>query len=549
MLLPKRQRELFHIRLALYMKMNPILRTGLSLMLTVVLFSAAFAAGQEAPAPSLPAGLGLLDVVRTTIARNPNVSIQKQQVESSQGALQQASGKFDETLGLSLNRQTADSPLNSSLSPYYIPPFNKQDTTGYTMSLTRQLRSGITLLPSLSMTRVEATSPYAFLSQGVGTENQGVVSFSVLVPLLKGLGEDVAAAGESSAKNTYEAERLYLNYTVAQNVFNAVQSYWSYVTAVKRLAIFVESEQRAQVLLASTRKLIEHDQRPAASISLVEANLSSKRASRIAAEQALSDARKDLGLNMGLGAAEIARLAMPSGNEISEAGALMIPGPDKDQYFIDMSLERRTDLKSLLSRQEAAKIGKVAAQKNMLPQLDLNLQAGYNSLSEKNAFGDYLTAYGNNASGLNTTAVLQYTWPIRNNDARGYYAQQKANYEKAAINVARTSDTIGAGVANALSSLRKMSLQLTESKASVLSYRKAVDNELKRFTLGQSTLNDVITNENYLVSARLDEATSFQNVAGAIISLRFQTGTIISPGTETFTVSLKELTSVPEPTH
>ena len=531
------------------MEMNPILRISLLLMLTAVLFSATSAAGQETPAPSAPAKLGLLDVVRTTIARNPDVSIQKQQVESSRGALQQASGKFDETLGLSLNRQTADSPLNSSMSPYYNPPFDKQDTTGYTLSLTRQLRSGITLSPSLSMMRTEPTSPYAQQALGVSTENQGIVSFSVIVPLLKGLGKDVAAAGESSAKNTYEAERLYLNYTVAQNVFNAVQYYWSYVTAAKRLAIFVESEKRAQVLLASTRKLIEHDQQPAANVSLVEANLSSKRASRIAAEQALSDARKDLGLNMGLGAAEIAILAMPSGNEISEESDFMIPGPDKDQYFIDMSLERRTDLKSMLSRQEAAKIGKIAARKNMLPQLDLNLQAGYNSMSEKSAFGDYLTAYGNNPSGLNISAVLQYTWPVRNNDARGYYAQQMANYEMIVINVARANDTISAEVVNALSSLRNTSLQLTEAKASVLSYRKAVDSEIRRFTLGQSTLNDVVTNENYLVGARLDEATSFQNVAGAVIYLRFQTGTIISPGTEVFTISLKELTSVPETTY
>ena len=508
-------------------------------MLAAVVFPAVLAFGQDTPAPSLPSVTRLLDVVRTTVAHNPNVSIQRQQVEFSKGALQQASGQFDETVLLSLSRSRVDSPISSAQDL-------KEDITAYTLSLSRQLRSGITLSPSLSLSRTKAISPAARQSLGADTANQAAFSFSVTVPLLKGRGEDVTAANEKAAKSLYEADVLLLNHSIAQNVFNAVRAYWAWVAAVKRLAIFAESERRAQVLLGNTRKLIEHDQRPASSIDLVEANLSSKRGSRIFAEQDLADARKELGLVMGLNAVEIAGLGAPSGNELAQEDGIRPPGQDRDRFFIELGLAGRSDLKSLLKRQEAANTEMIAAKKNILHQLDLNLQAGYNSLTDRDTFGDYFTAYGHNMSGLNTAVSLKYRWPVRNNEARGFYVQQKANYEKSVIDATYAAKTVSAEVANTLSSLRKASLQLTEARAAVLSYRRAVESENRKFTLGMSTLNDVITNENFLVSALLDEVASLQNVAGAIIALRVQTGAIILPGADAHTISLRELTTVPE---
>jgi len=514
-------------------------------MLAATFFSVVSASGQEIPTPSLPTVTGLLDVVRTTVSRNPNVAIQTQQAEFSKGALQQASGQFDEEFSLSLNRQRVDSPLNSSLAPSFSPPDLTEDLTAYTLSLSRELRSGITLTPSLSLTRTNALSPYEVSSQGVNTENQASFSFSVTVPLLKGLGEDVAAATETAARSTYESDKLLLNHTIAQNVFNAVQAYWAWVAAVKNLAIYEESERMAQSLLDITRKLIEHDQRPASSIDLVEANLSLDRASRISAEQAVFEARKALGEIMGIDAYAISKLGMPAGNELSQEN-IQIPVQDRDRYFIEFALAHRTDLKSLRSRQEAAETLMIAAKKRMLPQLDLNIQAGYNSLSEKNTFGDYFTAFGNNLSGLNTTVSLKYTLPIKNNTAIGFYVQQKAAYEQAVITAANSANTISAEVADALSSLRKTSMQLTQARAAVLSYRRAVESEKRKFTMGMSTLNDVIVNENFLVAAELNESSSLQNVAGAIISLRYQTGAIILPGADMLTIGVRELTTVPE---
>ncbi|MGD0282881.1 MAG: TolC family protein [Dissulfurispiraceae bacterium] len=489
----------------------------------------------------MPEETGLLDVVRTTVSRNPNVALQTQQAELSKGALQQASGQFDETLALSLNRQRVD---NALISPsMFSPPDLTEDITAYTLSLSRELRSGIILSPSLSVTRTNALSSAAIYNLGqVNNENQGSFSFSVTVPILKGFGEDVAAAAETAAKSSYEADKLLLNHTIAQNVFNAVQAYWAWVAAVKSLAIYEESEQMARSLLDITRKLIEHT----SIIDLGEANLSSKRSARISAEKAVSSARKALGEVMGLHAYGIAKLGSPAENELPQESGLRIPRQDQDRYFIDFALAHRTDLKSLQSRQEAAETGMIAAKKNVLPQLNLNLQAGYNSVSERHSFGDYFTAFGNNMSGLNTTVSLIYMWPVRNNNALGFYAQQKAAYEQAVINTTNSANTISAEVSDALNSLRKTSLQLTEARASVLSYRKAVESEKRKFTLGMSTLNDVITNENSLVTALLDEVSSLQNLEVGIITLRYQTGAIILFGADVFTIGVRDLTTVPE---
>lgn len=496
---------------------------------------------------SLPPEPSLLDIVKTTISRNPTVSLQRQQVAISRGSLQQAAGQFDDLLSLSLNHSRGDSPVNSGLSSQLqVSPVNKTTTTSYKLSFSRLLRQGITLSPSLSLTRTEATSDFAKVSQGVATENRGSFSFVVTVPLMKGFGRDATTARETAARYELDAENLLLKHSITESVSRAAIAYWNWVSAVKRADIARESEQKAGLLLENTRKLIEHDQKSASSIYLVQANLSSKRLNRISSEQALHDIRRELGLIMGLNAQEIAKLGLPAGDELPPGIQMNIPGEALDAKFIDLALKQRSDLLALLSRERAAQQQLIAAHNNILPRLDLNLQAGYNSLTEKNTFSEYFTAYGNNLSGPNTTFSLNFAWPIVNNEARGLYLQQKSAYEKTVITTANLTKSIGADVANTLSMLRKSLLQLAEARSAVLSYRKAVESEYKKFTMGAATLNDVVNMENYLVVALQDEVANFQDVAVSITNLRYQTGSIMASDDREYSIDIRHLTTLPE---
>lgn len=522
---------------------NSACKVLLLLLLAVFLRGESFSADATiAPAT------GLLSVVQATLERNSSIVIQRQEVEASRGNLQAAAGKFDETVSFSLSTAESKTPLNSVLSASYASdPFYDARQTAYTLDISKIFRSGITFTPSFSLTRTTALSPISSAEQeGVNTMNSASFSFTLTVPLLKGRGEDAAAATEKAAQASYEASVLSLRHVISQNIYQAVQYYWAWVAAVKNLSIYKEAEQRADTVLANTQKLIDHGQRPAASIYQLKANLLSKRSSRIEAEKGVLDASKNLGLLMGINSDMTALLGSPVTEFPFKEDSLKAAALEKEKYFILMALANRDDLRSLNRQQEAAHIAMIAAEKNRLPQLDLTLQAGYKGLTERNAFSDYFNAYGHNMAGPNISASIKYIWPIRNNTASGTYAQQKASYEKALIQASALTRAISAETAITLSSLRKSFQQVIEARDTVALYQKAAESEHKKFTMGMSTVNDIITIENYLTDSLSSETTYLQNFVTLITNLRFQTGKLLSTGTNGYAVNEYDLLSVPE---
>src|SRR6185295_19602223 len=71
------------------------------------------AAGMESPA-SAP-GLSLLEAVRTTLERDPNLAVQQARLESAKGALQIASSQFDPVVTSGLSEAEDRMPLTPSL--------------------------------------------------------------------------------------------------------------------------------------------------------------------------------------------------------------------------------------------------------------------------------------------------------------------------------------------------------------------------------------------------------------------------------------------------
>ncbi|HEY6359788.1 MAG TPA: TolC family protein, partial [Vicinamibacterales bacterium] len=69
---------------------------------------------------------------------------------------------------------------------------------------------------------------------------------------------------------------------------------------------------------------------------------------------------------------------------------------------------------------------------------------------------------------------------------------------------------------------------LAEAETAVRLYRTIVQNEQRKFQLGVSTLFDVIQAEDGLTSAMLGDIGSRQEYARALVTLRFQAGTLLT---------------------
>ena len=480
-------------------------------------------------------GLTLLTAVRETLRRQPAILVQRANVENSEGVLQTMRGPFDWTLTSSLSYADQRTALQKAQASALGRDTAELGIASYTAGLQKQLRSGVTVGPNIQFTRTED------LSFDQGEAEEAILRFTVTAPLLRGRGRAATGAGEMAAQAGLEGSRLALRYAMSVYVYQTVLAYWQWLLLYEQLAIHREAESEAKTLVQQMRKLIEADQRPAADLDQVVANLADKRARRIAAEQQLFEARQGMGLAVGLLSEEINDLGAPGG-AFPEVDPTAIPDPSGDPRFLDLACRRRADLLAAREQGVSAQILWNAARINVRPQVDLVLDVSYSERYGRESFSQYATQ---GEWDLSAVAALHCGYPIRNNAARGALVQRHAAYRQAVLSREDLERTIRSHVAVALAALRRSVQELSSAREAVAFYRKAAANERKKLGMGMSTVIDVVTMDDRLRGARLGEVVGRQNYAVALVRLRHETGTLFSGEGEEGSIGRAALTTLP----
>ena len=488
-------------------------------------------------------GITLLEAVARTMEHQPTILLQKQEVSLARGRFQQASGQFDTVFGTTVGHDHEDLPLSQAEKISLGLSNTVNDSTNYGMDLTRQLRSGITLIPSFSIVRSSGynSSVGAYSS----AYNQSQVSFLVSVPLLRGRGAEAADAQEMASKSDYEAGKMSMRFALSCSALDTITAYWTCLAAGRNLHELREAENRARRMFDETKTLIDHDELPQAELTQVQANLEDKRVARIGGEQTLFEAAQALGLAMGLTRSDLASVPPPTDN---------FPAPELDRAteagqeagaMTEIALGGREDFHAAKQQQETARILLAAAENNLLPKLNANVKVGYSGLKDDSGVVKFFSSLDNQVPGASVVFQLRYEWPVQNNAARGLLAQQLAARNETVIKVMDLERKISSSVLIALSALERSSDALAKARSSTRFYESAVVNEKKKFQLGISTLIDVITVEDRATTAKLNEIKSMRDVAIALAQLRFVTGTLLNAKDDKISVGAAELTTVP----
>ncbi len=504
----------------------PLLILLLSFLGAAAARRAAAAAAQAPPGGSL----GVLDVVRMTLERDPNLGIVQAQLEASRGALLVATGRFDPILTDQLLETDAKVPLGGGQSA-------DQRRVENDLGVTKLFRSGLSIGPTVSLVRS------ADSSIGPATGNAGVLTFALRQPLLRGRGRAATAAVELAAGREVAASALDLLQATAQRIQVVVAQYWSLAAAQANLDILGASEASSRTLLATTRRLIEADITPAAEIVQLEANLAAKEASRIGGELALFQARQELGRQIGLDAPEIGVLP-PAADPFPALGPAPPPAADASR-LIATALAHRADLQAARTRLESADIQVRAADNALKPQLDLVFTPSYNGFAPGVGLPTFFYPLYRNVPGASFSLGFDLSWPTANRIARGGLEQALAARRQDALAVDLLVKTIGANVPSALQAVLRDAAQLERATLAVRLFERAVDNEEKKLRAGTSTLIDVITQRDRLTAARQGEVQSRLALAQALLELRFETGTLVAAAGDANRLRYADLTTVP----
>lgn len=298
-------------------------------------------------------------------------------------------------------------------------------------------------------------------------------------------------------------------------------------------------------MVESIKVLIAADEVAATDLQRMQANLADKSSVRITNMQNVVEAQQQMGLTIGLDYPDFYKVKELSGEfpsppekELEELSGML-------QALLGLSLSMRSDYLASLKDQESNQILVVAAENNLKPKLDLDLNFGFAGQDEGRSWRSYYTPLYNDIPGISQSVALRYTFPPSNKTAKGLYLRQTAKLRQAKITTDNLARNIYSNVTVALESVLNQSRALMEARQAVKAYRTAVQNEKEKFRLGMSTLLDIIDTDDRLTDAMLNEINTHLQLATAIARLRFETGTIIIHQDGKISVDLGMLTRIP----
>ena len=485
-------------------------------------------------------GLRLVDAIRTTLELHPFIELQQLAVVDARGQLQEAGGQFDTTVNATTIRHRQELPFSvtddlASLTNH----------TSYSVAVSKQFRSGLTVTPGISLTRTaETTLPPSVASLLEQVPNESNLSVSIAQPLLRGRGREVVTAIERMNEIELEALDQDLVQLRSERALVSVIGYWEYLAALRTLEVMQASESRSLELLERTQELIDAGNRPASDLTQAQANLSGHISQRLAAEQNLFEAGHFLALSLGLTTNDVNMPPPP----LDDFPSIREDETPSGVALIQEALQRRSDIAATRDRLRQDRVGLTAAQDALRPRLDLSASAGYSGLDVGSSFDKFITPFWASVSGPNASVTLTLDLPVGNDSAKGQLVQSRSALDQRTVGLADLERTIRSNVLVARDGLIRSAARVRSSQAAAELYRTAIIDEQLRQGLGLSTVIDLIVTEERLTESLREEISARLSYASAIATLRYETGSLLRPGPVTEAVDLRRLTTIPRST-
>lgn len=498
------------------------------------------ASGAEALIATNAPRIGLVEAMRATLQRDPNIQIQEEQVKFSKGSVLREAGVFDFTFDSELSQGTLRTPR--TLVERLINQTNRTevvaDITSQRASVGKLFRAGPSASAGVELNRIGNN-----IDPDVA--NRANVNFVLNVPLLKGFGSASTAANELAAKVVQEGAVLELGFVTSQRLLNTAATYWELLGAEVNLETLTASATRASNLLQRVRQLVSGGEIPAAELRQTEADLARKSAEVKAGEQRFVQARQNFGLALGYSSAELHLVPLPQ-PDWPALDTNSVPPMFTGQSIIDRSLLRRGDYQAAIKSESAAAVLEKAARKDLKPQLDLTMELSYAGLSEGSEFRRFYTSLDPRpVDGPSAVGTLRFVYPFGNRSARGLLVQREALRSQAKLREQNLARGIGSAILVAFSDLEQSSQEALRAREAVALYRQTVDNEREKLRIGASTIVDIITIADRLDDAEIRATDALVRYSIALARIRYETGLLPATVNRSATISIDDFRTLP----
>jgi outer membrane protein TolC len=409
-----------------------------------------------------------------------------------------------------------------------------RDEVFYTGTLnvqfTRLFRSGISVTPYFDFS-LDGTNYRGKLRDSLmgGKGLEDLFTFhaggNFVVPLLRGRGSKVVAAGERAAATERDGQQLAVQHQMSASALATVQAYWDLRAAEDSAAIATRSAEAQTKLLDLTKQLIAADELPSIELSRAQASEARALAQAEDARRSLHQARVALATAMGLGANEDDATLPHTKDAFPAVPDLGQLAPPEVSALTTAALAERRDLAASIKHEEAGKTLQDAAVLNLKPRLDLTASSWFTALGERD-FGRSISRW----VGPSASVSLEMERPLGNNIYRGQLLQTEADLHQRRIASADLNRQIKLGVVQATALMRETIARLQQAQAAVGFYKSTIESETERFKTGDATLIDTVLTQEQQTEAQLTLIAAQHDLAQLIAQYRYETGTLLQAG-------------------
>lgn len=531
------------------MKNGTTHRGALAALLFITAGSFGLFAGTAAPAAAQSdldpreggRAIGLAEAIERALARNDDIVIERLNLDSAESAITGAEGAYDPLLGLEAGWQRATPPVASTFSGApegEIAPTEESATVGG--SLVQLLPTGGIVEVRAGNARTETNGAFDLLTPYYDSR----LGVEVRQPLLRNRKIDAARLNLQVAAADRDRAAASLEREVLETVAAVERAYWDLVAVRRAVSVREEAIELASEQLEQTEIRIEGGALPEAELAQPRAELERRRGDLLETLEAVYRAENALKLLI-LGDSEDDTALWTEPLAPSDDIEVETAPVDVARAMTD-ALALRPELDAFESLVELRRAETAFARDGVKPALDLvasydrfGLAGTPNDAGSIPGFpdtavpGDLDGNLGDSLEQLvdgdfeDARVALVFEIPIGNRTARARAAIAEDEEHRAEAQLSRAKKAIRADVLDAAAAVESARARIEAATAAREAAEVQLEAELDRYGVGLSTNFLVLTRQNDLAGARLDEIEARTDYRAARAELARATGRLL----------------------
>lgn len=485
--------------------------------------------------------IGLAEAIERALARNDDIVIERLNLDSAESAIQGAEGAYDPLLGLEAGWQRTTPPVASTFSGApegEIAPTDETATVGG--SLVQLLPTGGTVAVRAGNARTETNGAFDLLSPYYDSR----LGVELRQPILRNRRIDPARLALRVASADRDRAAASLEREVLSTVAAVERAYWDLVAVRRAVSVREEAIELASRQLEQTEIRIEGGALPEAEIAQPRAELERRRGDLLETLEAVARAENALKLLILGDSDEDAALwtepLVPTDDIDVETRPVDLPRAMAD------ALALRPELDAFEALVELRRAETEFAKDGIKPALDL--VASYDrfglagSPNDTGSIPGFPSADvprdldGNLGDSLeqlvdgdfeDARVALVFEIPIGNRSARARAEIAEDEERRAEAQLSRARKVIRADVLDAAAAVDSARARIEAAAAAREAAEVQLTAEIDRYGVGLSTNFLVLTRQNDLAAARLDEIRARTDYREARAELARATGRLL----------------------